>query len=271
MSNKRIIYILCPGHSGSTLIEYYLSCYPKSIGIGEAYKAIAAFQKGEIDRLSEYDRKKIEEIPFWQKMAQSAKKYNGTEEHYLEMYKYILTSDEFADYDIIIDSSKTMDGFKILEKHFGDILDVVLVFKDVRSWIISQIDNNIRKERKIPVGYAYRLVLKWYKSYYFLLKNLNKMQKRHTAISYDLFCLNQAVMENHIRESLQLPGKPDFSNTNSINILGNRMKKEANLGLEIKYDYRWMHRNEWNRPWIWLPGKFKRYNYDHVWKTGSQS
>ena len=90
MSKKKIIYILCPGHSGSTLIEYYLSCYQKSIGIGEAYKAIAAFQKGEIDKLSEYDRKKIEETPFWQKMIQSAKNHKSTEEHYLAMYHYIL-------------------------------------------------------------------------------------------------------------------------------------------------------------------------------------
>lgn len=271
MSNKKIIYILCPGHSGSTLIEYYLSCYQKSIGIGEAYKAITAFQKGEIERLSEYDRKKIDEVPFWQKMIQSAKNYSGIEEHYIEMYNYILSSDEFADYHTIIDSSKTIDGLKILEKHFGDILEVVVVFKDVRSWIISQIDNNRRKNRKIPVGYAYRLVWKWYKSYYFLEKNLNRLQRNHTAISYDLFCLNQPIIESHIKEGLQLNGEADLSNTNSINILGNRMKKEANLGLEIRYDYRWMHRNEWNLPWILLPGKIKRYNYDHVWKTVSEN
>jgi hypothetical protein len=66
---------------------------------------------------------------------------------------------------------------------------------------------------------------------------------------------------------LKMDGEPDISSTNSLNVIGNRMKKEANLGLKIKYDYRWMHRNEWNLPWMMLPSKLKKYNYDHVWKT----
>ena len=267
MSKKRIVYILSPGHSGSTLIEYYLSCYQKSVGIGEAYKAIIAFHNRDLNRFSENDRKIINEIPFWQKMNESAENYESVEDHYLAMYQYIFSSDEFHEYDVIIDSSKDIKGLKILEKHYRDILDVVIVFKDIRSWAISQIDNNIRKKRKVPFGYKYRLFLRWFKTYYMLHRNMNRLNKSYVKVSYDLFCLNQEDSEKYLKKHLKMVGKPEISNTNSLNLIGNRMKNEANEGLKIKYDYRWMHRDEWNRPWCLLPSKLKNYNYDQVWKT----
>ncbi|MCG2590670.1 hypothetical protein [Rhodohalobacter sulfatireducens] len=265
MSNKRIIYILCPGHSGSTLMEYYLSTYNKSIGIGEAYKAIRNFQNREIDKLSDYDQSMIETNPFWKEIHSRTGNFNSIEEQYVDMYHYILESEKFSDYQTIIDSSKTIDGLKILSKEFKDNLNVVIIYKDLRSWIISQIDNNRRKNRKMSLGYKYKSVLRWWRTYFFYHKRLKELGINYIDVSYDLFCLDQTKMELYLKENLDLEGKPDFQNTNSINILGNRMKKEANSGLKISYDYRWMHRSEWNFMWLLVPSKIKKMNRDKVW------
>lgn len=265
MSKKRIIYILCPGHSGSTLMEYYLSTYNESIGIGEAYKAVRNFQNKEIGKLSEYDQNMIESNPFWREIFLRTKKFNSAKEQYIDMYKYLLKSDEFSEYHTIIDSTKNMEGLNILSKHFKDNLDVVIVYKDIRSWIISMIDTNIRKNRKIPIAFKYRLARKWWKTYNSYHKALNKMNLNYVDVSYDLFCLDHTKTANQLKDQLDLRGEPDLQNTNSINILGNRMKKEANTGLKISYDYRWMHRNEWNFMWMLVPSKIKKFNHNKVW------
>lgn len=265
MRKKRIIYILCPGHSGSTLMEYYLSTYKNSIGIGEAYKAVQNFQNGEIKKLSEYDQHMIKNNPFWNEIFSRTERFKSTEKQYIDMYRYLLESDKFSGYQTIIDSSKNMEGLRTLTKYFKDITDVVVVYKDIRSWIVSMIDNSIRKDRKIPMAYKYRLARQWWKTYSSFHEGLKKMNMNYVDVSYDLFCLDHEKTANNMKDNLNLEGKADLKNTNSINILGNRMKKEANSGLKISYDYRWMYRNEWNFMWMLVPSKIKKFNNDQVW------
>jgi len=95
------------------------------------------------------------------------------------------------------------------------------------------------------------------------------MNLNYIDVSYDLFCLDYANVEKHIKNNLHLEGVPDLNNTNSINILGNRMKKEANSGLKISYDYRWMYRDEWNLLWLLAPSKVKTFNRERVWNLTS--
>ncbi len=265
MPKKKIIYVLCPGHSGSTLMEYYFSTYPGKVGIGEAYKAVRSFRQEGIKSLSEYDRKTINGTPFWKHILSTNDQYDSLDEQYRGLYTYINEADEFSKYDTVIDSSKSMAALRILHNQFGENVSVAVVVKDVRSWIVSQYENNRRKNRKIPFGFNFKLIVKWYRTYFQIQKNLDAMKVKYTMVPYDLFCLDRKSIEDHLKEQFSLNGKADFSKTNSINILGNRMKKEANKELKISYDYRWMKRNEWNIPWILLPSRLKKFNYQHVW------
>jgi hypothetical protein len=267
MNDKRILFVLCPNHSGSTLMEYYLSSYPKSIGIGEAYNAVSCFRKRQLKGLSDYDRETIKRIPFWQYVLSLTDENAKLEDQYLRMYEHIYSSNFFSGYDTIIDSSKSMGALRILLEHYGDQVQVIVIYKDVRSWIISQFDNSRRKKRKIPFAYNMKLFLKWYRTYCKIERNLEIASKAFTRLSYDLFCLNRKTVEQKLQMELRLDGEPDFSNTNSINILGNRMKIESNRELVISYDYRWMHRGEWVLPWFILPSKFRQFNQKRVWEN----
>lgn len=246
-------------------MEYYLSTYKNSIGIGEAYKAVKTFQNSSVGQLSEYDQNMVHSNPFWSEIFSRTDRFNNAEEHYIDMYKYLLESNEFSEYQTIIDSSKNLEGLQTLSKYYSDILDVVIVYKDIRSWIVSMIQTNIRKNRNIPIGYKYRLARKWWKTYNNYHVKLNKMDINYVDVSYDLFCLDHTKVENHIKKNLNLEGEPVLNKTNSINILGNRMKREANSGLKISYDYRWMQRNEWSLLWLLLPSKVKKFNRIRVW------
>jgi len=261
---KKIIYILGLGHSGSTLIEYYLSSFKNCIGIGEAYKAAFAFQDGNFSRFSENDRERIKKIPFWQKMAESANQYESAEDHYISMYNYILNSGEFSEYNLIIDSSKKLDGFKVLSKHFGEQVMAIVLYKDLRAWMISSIDTRKRKNRPMSFGSNFRLCYRWYKEYFFINRYLRNSNNQYINLSYDLFCLDYESVNEQIKNELALETDPDFMKTNSINLLGNRMKKQADVKLEIRYDYRWMYRSEWHLPWIIIPA-VKKLNQKHVW------
>jgi len=270
MHKKNIIYILCPGHSGSTLMEYYFSTYSGKIGIGEAYKAVRSFRAKGIDSLSEYDRKTIKETAFWKQVLETTENYSSLDHQYRALYEKIHHSEEFSQYDTIIDSSKSMSALRILHQEYANRVHVAVVIKDVRSWIVSQYENNRRKDRKVPFAYNFRLIAKWYRTYYQIQKNLDAMNVKYTMVPYDLFCLNRISVEDHLKEQFSLKGDPDFSNTKSINILGNRMKKEANHELKISYDYRWMKSNEWSTPWFLLPPNFKKFNYRHVWQLPAE-
>ncbi|MCC5931458.1 MAG: hypothetical protein JJU28_19580 [Cyclobacteriaceae bacterium] len=265
MNKKKIVYILGLGHSGSTLIEYYLSSYKNCIGIGEAFKASFAFQEGNLDKFSEYDLERIEKVPLWNKMAKSAKEHENAEKQYLAIYDYILHSDEFSKYDLIIDSSKKLAGYKILSEHYGDQVYAIILYKDVRSWVISSIDTMKRKNRKVGLKTKYKLTTKWMRDYYLINRYLNNNNKQHFKISYDLFCLDYENVKNLFKKKLELNSEPDFLNTNSINLIGNRMKKKADIKLEIKYDYRWASRREWLLPWLLYPG-LKTMNKNNVWR-----
>ena len=265
MQNKRVIYILCPGHSGSTLLEYYFSTYPGKIGIGEAYKAVRSFRNEGTVSLSDYDRETVNKSPFWRHILNTTNTYDSLDEQYAGLYEYINKAEEFSQYDTVIDSSKSMAALRILKKQIGKNISVAVVVKDVRSWIVSQYENNYRKNRGIPFAYNFRLIVKWYRTYFQIRKNLNKMNIDYTMVPYDLFCLDRNTIENQLKEQFSLGGNADFTKTNSMNILGNRMKKEANRELKISYDYRWLKRSEWNIPWFFLPPGLKKFNYQYAW------
>lgn len=265
MSKKNIIYILSTGHSGSTLLEYYFSTYPGKVGLGEAYNAIKNYRKDGTTSFSNYDKKTVEKSKFWKHIFNVTNEFNSLEEHYRYLYKYINTEGEFSQYDTIIDSSKSMEALKILHSEYGENLKVALVIKDVRSWIVSQIQNKIRKKRKIPFMFNFRLIREWYSVYNRRLKDLESLGINHTIISYDLFCLDNSNIEEYLKNNFNLVGDANYSKTNSINILGNRMKQDANIELKIKYDYRWMKQGDWFLPWILTPKTVKDFNGKYVW------
>jgi hypothetical protein len=248
-------------------MEYYLSSYKNSIGIGEAYKAMRNFQNNGLQKLSEFDQSLIKTNRFWKEIYSRTSKFSNAEDQYLDMYKHLFDSSDFSEYETVIDSSKNLEGLRILSKKYHDCIEVLIIYKDVRSWIVSMVDNYKRKSRKIPFAFAYRLAWKWFKTYESYHKELKLMNINHHHISYDLFCINHEASQNNLKHSVRLKGEPNTRETNSINILGNRMKKEANKELIIRYDYRWLKRNEWEIPWFLLPPSIKKINNDYVWTS----
>jgi hypothetical protein len=260
----QVIYILSLGHSGSTLLEYHLSQLPNAIGLGELYHACALFSKNnfKIENLEDYDQRVIDDCPFWKNLLHlgRSKNYCGN-----SMYQFVydkVIERHFLENEIIIDSSKSLDGLKELIELGKHDIQVVLLSKDVRSWVTSSIMTSKRKNRSIRRFEAWYLFKTWYSFYQSCEKYLIKNGIKHISLSYDSFCKDHEFEVFRLERFIQKPLPAFFCETrsvNSINILGNRMRYNFDDNPKISYDTRWRSDHSWLLPYF-FNRKIRLYN-----------
>lgn len=235
-----IAYILGLGHSGSTFLQLVLSTHPDVVGMGEIDKLLKELEAG----VAEKDiplcscGETITNCSVWGELKPHLKGLNKQ-----EALKKILTHFEAQfPHTTMVDASKSLHFLRDCyqpNKHPDHKIKVILVIRDIRSWLNSVKKTNLRKGRKnygaVYEGYRWLNAnlrnLKYLKNSNFEYKVVvyEDLVFRYESVQADLF----KFLELSPAPSIQLPAK-------SHDIYGNRMKNDPSKQGKIVYDHAWM-------------------------------
>ncbi|MEZ4826787.1 MAG: sulfotransferase [Bacteroidia bacterium] len=235
-----IVYILGLGHSGSTFLQMVLSSHPQVVGMGEVAKLLKELESG----VEEKDiplcscGETISDCTVWGPLRE---KISGSSRQ--EALDAILTAYESSfPGTTMVDASKSLD---FLRKYYQSAhypnhkIKVILVIRDIRSWLGSVKKTNIRKGRK-----HYGNV---YEGYRWLNANLRNMRflkqsgyEYKTVVYEDLVFRFDSVKDDLFR-FMELPPAPAEPRGSVYHdIYGNRMKNDPSRQGKIVYDHSWM-------------------------------
>ena len=275
---KKVVFIASCSHSGSTVLEMALSGNRRHIAIGEAFQLIdprnriISNLKGFLCGCGDL----ITNCLFWSQIIKELKML--TKENTISNYSRVFDIfSENSGCDIIIDSSKTPAALKVLASINEIDLHVIHLIRDFRPWLISMIDKDNREmsRKQIvnnkPFYYRYANNIKKNRIYYsnhwyttnkkiekFILNNKIKV----TSITYDSFALNPKESIIYLSKEIGFEYSSDMlelKKRNYHSILSNRMRFCEEDKRQIKYDYRWFHRNEWLLPFL-ISKSIRKYN-----------
>ena len=293
---RKVIYIAGLSRVGSTLLDFVLGNHPGFVGLGEVYEVL----RPEWDHLQrDYTcscGKALMECPFWGRVALEL---NGSgildiEQRYRVIFNIF---DHVFDRDLIlVDSSKLLDGLKLLSGMPDLDLKVIYLVRDVRAWTISRLDDcRKRPETYGPDGYyvknliskynwkirPLRYLIPWFTrmpSYFFSLWYMQNRWFRdfidHNDVNtfqlgYDELCLQPEAMLEKAGKFIGIDQEiksSSFSGSKSHIIVGNIRKDDKSRKEAVRYDGRWMYRNEW-LPVAFLFRNIMKYNAREVYKN----
>lgn len=272
MSNK-VVFIASLGHSGSTLLDLILGSHQEIIGLGEVGRSVAstnnaADQQNQICSCGQA----ASECKFWGEVLTKLVHQTGaTEQH---RYEIVLDSfsRRFGSKKILVDSSKYLHWLKHLSKVDGLDLRVIFLIRDVRSFAISAIDNAYRK-RAAGMNYrstgAFKAFRRWHHENHKIVSYLASANLPFTWIGYEELCLAPDQIIPKICHFLNIPFEQrmlELAHSSSHVIRGNRMRHDGNRR-KIRYDPKWLIRNEWMLPALCCP-RIMRFNNERVYSNG---
>jgi hypothetical protein len=278
--NPKVIFIAGTGHSGSTLLEAFISGASDSIGLGEVFQLVDR-RNSIIEQLEEHRCSCgdfVTDCSFWKEAIAELRNIPREAENvrYRLIYDKFIAS--FGPEHVLIDSSKVPEALELLAQvNFVD-LHVIHLVRDIRAWIVSMQDSyrrhNIRtlaqnwRSKGLLWGtlkYIQRSPLS--DAHYWVAQNIRiddiirKYDLKSIVVNYEKFCFDTTKVRNEIEKFLQIKipeyGTRELSNNHSI--FGNRMRFEPVKLAHISYDHKWLYRKEWVLPWL-LNSKAVRLN-----------
>lgn len=260
----KILYILSLPHSGSTILDYYLSFHKDVLGLGEIYSILKnkrfSFEQTHSICSCGSD---IVRCEFWSLFQEKRDKSVS----YLENYQTLLNLASKLGKSVIVDSSKDISHLEPIIPLFKDgqaDLHIVFLIRDARGWAksITEIE---KKRGKFPKPYFYWFYL-WYKRNKEMQEFLRKNKLKFIQISYEEFCFKPQESINKILKFAGLPLE-SFSLDNKPNThiaFGNRVKKDSEKIKNILYDRRWQ-KDRWLRAVFFLLPYIYFWNRKNVW------
>jgi hypothetical protein len=262
---RKIIYIVGSSHSGSTVLDMLLTTRGKAVGLGQVWTVLredrartqartcscgATAPKCEmwgpvIERLAE--------------LTESA----SPRDHYQAVLDSVdrLYGPEVA----VIDSSKHAEYLTVLANEIPSVnLAVLHNIKDVRPFTVSTLDNLKRKGGGLAL--PEKIFYQWYRDNRASLSLAEQLLGRAPVrVMYEGLCLSTEAVAARLADALG----EDYIDTGAALdrghthiIAGNRMRlPEAGKVKQLAYDYRWMARSEWLRPYAVMP-MVRKYNED---------
>jgi hypothetical protein len=276
-----VVFVAGLTHSGSTLLDFLLSSHGPLISLGELVPTIdidgASCRLDESDRICSCGRL-VSECNYWREV----RTHLGTRRSTTLMTRYQAALETFASVfgpaAIAIDSSKSLRALRIVASVPSIDLRVVHLMRDVRSWVISRIDNDVRRHRydvrdlvareglrawrPLISRSAFARFLIWYEGNRRLARFIKEASLRVLRCSYEELCFNPQAEITKIRA---FAGAPASSlSTHAIEpkhhvALGNRIRLDTVRRASVRYDTRWLSRTDWHGPSLLLPGVM-RYN-----------
>jgi hypothetical protein len=270
---QRLIFIASLSHSGSTLLDLILGGHPRFVGLGEVARVLETGPTG-LEKTRQVlcsCGSKMDECIFWSKVAVALE----ANEHLSLGEKYQMVLDLFASVfgpdQVPVDSSKYIPPMQILHQNGGLDLQVLYLLKDVRAYVISQIDDAKREGfgrlKKIP-AYQFR---RWHQENRQIQSFLAERSIQHFQLGYEELCLHPDLMIQKICDFLgetPTPSMVALQDSGSHVIRGNRMRSQPEKRQRISYDHRWFQRPEWVLPAALLPN-IMEYNAREVYSNGT--
>ena len=272
---KKLLYIASLPHSGSTLLDMMLGGHPSMIGLGE----VARFLERDLENSRQSIcscGERMENCVFWSRVASelTALSNSTLAEKYTIVFKVF--DEVFGEECILVDSSKHLPQLDILHSTFSGEMAIIYLMRDVRSSVISRIDNLRRKGtpslRHRLTALPTSIFWQWYTrnakmQRFFRERNLSVFQ-----LGYEELCLYPDVMMDKICEFLgesREPAMLSLQQSGSHVMRGNRMRYQEGKS-EIRYDHRWFLRREWLWPAALFP-HIMRYNSREVYRNNTEA
>ncbi len=274
-SRPTVVYIAGLGHSGSTLLDLMLGSHSRLVGLGEVDRTIQALDVSG----TQEQRPKIcscGELPalcaVWGGVhARLA--LNPAANYEQRYFDTIMAMQSVYGRQVLaVDSSKHLHALDSLRQHTGFQLRVIFLVRDVRSFVVSMLDNSIRKRHDHPTypsPSAYRLAQDWYRLNRAAKAYLEHFRLPFIFMGYEELCMAPEAATRKICAFLGVEWESsmlDLSQTRSHVVQGNRMRR-GGAKSTLSYDWRWFSRNEWQFPW-WLAPRLRRLNQELVYSHG---
>ncbi len=269
---RKVIYIVGLSHSGSTVLDMLLTTKGKAVGLGQVWTVLREAPARTQTRTCSCGAT-APECEIWGPVtAQLAALPQSTSPR--DRYQLVLESVDrlYGPEVAVIDSSKHAEYLKILANEIPR-LDLVVLhnIKDVRPFTVSTLDNLKRK----GLGHALpeKIFYQWYRDNRASLSLAAQLLRRPPVrVMYEGLCLATEAVAARLAEALG----EDYIDTGAALergqthiVAGNRLRlPEAGKVKQLAYDYRWMARSEWLRPYALLP-MVRKYNEQCLRELGS--
>lgn len=255
--SRTVIYIVGLSHSGSTVLDMMLTTGRKAVGLGQIWTVLRENPGRTLARVCSCG-KSARECPIWGPVV--AKLANGgVTLAPRDRYQFVLDSaaNHYGSDLAIIDSSKHASYLSILAGELPGLqVKVLHNIKDVRAFTISTLDNAKRKENRRPL--PEKVFFQWYRDN----RNVHAEATRALGqpphrIMYEGLCLATDWVAAGLAEALgdnYIDTGATLAAGHTHIIAGNRLSQHAEVkSRPLAYDYRWLVRSEWLRPYALLP------------------
>jgi hypothetical protein len=258
---RKIIYIAGCGHSGSTVLQMLLTTTGKAVGLGEIWNIVDENADRSRRRLCSCGAR-APDCVFWAPVIERMASL-GSAASRAERYRCVLDQVEalFGPDVAVVDSSKKARHLTALVAEVPGVdLAVLHNIRDVRPYTISTLNLYERKgyRRVLPETLFYH----WYQVNRALQRTAGQVLGRPPVhVMHESLCLATDMVARRLAEALgdqYIDPRAALDSGTTHNINGNRLRKHGK-GQSLVYDYQWLMRGEWLRPYVLLP-MVRKYN-----------
>ncbi|WAT17572.1 hypothetical protein OZN62_11675 [Aurantiacibacter sp. MUD11] len=276
MTRRPLIYIAGAGHSGSTLLEMFVSGAKGHVGLGEIFQLVDR-RNPIIDNLDGHQcscGKGVAECPFWGKVVELLRTIPREDEN----RRYAALGDGFAARfgagAVMVDSSKAPEGLERAAQSGAFDIRVLHLVRDVRSWLVSMqksyarnnvatLGSNVQRHGllKGTAKFAARNPLFDARQWQRINAEVEQVVVRYDLpvlpVRYERLCFDSEAVRTEIERFIGAEIAPygDASaRGDNHSIFGNRMRFEPEKLAAIRYDDGWLRDNRWMLAWALLPG-----------------
>ena len=269
---RKIIYIIGLAHSGSTVLDMLMTTSGKAVGLGQVWKVLGenvATTRGRFCSCGapatgcEFWAPVIEQLERLTDKAPPGHRYQVVLDRVESMYGSKIA---------VVDSSKHAEHLSVLANEVPGV-DVAILhnIKDVRPFTISILDTLARKgcRRELPE----KLFYQWYRNNRASHAMAERLLGRPPVrVMYEGVCLETEAVAERLAHTLgdhyiDPNAALDCGQTHIIS--GNRLRlAEGKKAKQLSYDYRWLVRSEWLRPYV-LMSMVRKYNEQCLRELGN--
>jgi hypothetical protein len=259
---RKVIYIVGLSHSGSTVLDMLLTTARKAVGLGQIWTVL----REHLDQTRERSCSCGALAPECKVWGDVIRRLADLPDGALPRDRYQVVLDvvdqTFGPEITLIDSSKHAGYLEVLREIPALDLTVLHNIKDVRPFTISTLDNLVRKGQGRPL--PEKVFYQWYqdnRASYALAEKL--IGRTPVRVMYEGLCLSTEPVADRLAEALgadYIDTGATLNHGSTHIISGNRLRlPEAGKVKQLAYDYRWMARPEWLRPYALMP-MVRKYN-----------
>jgi hypothetical protein len=270
---RKLAYIACLPHSGSTLLNLLLGQHPEMIGLGGIDQVVRWMERAPDEVAAQLCScgEPVGRCPYWSEVLAAVRA--SPPRTLVERYELALLVFErvFGPAAWPLDASQIRQPLGALAGQPNLDLRVLFLARDFRSAVISIVDlKRRRKSLRRPCFFlAMEAAFRWRRENARIAAALRQTGLPRLPIGYEELCLSLNPTFARICAFLEVAA---FQPTRDVHagrnhsFVGNGMRQQSSKARMI-YDYRWMTRSDWWLPALLVPGLLQ-CNRDWVYASG---